>query len=159
MAEKRFVIPVERRWTLLILPILALLYFLAVVTLAALDRTIEGLGTETLVLIGAGLFGLVLLVELPFLFKKTVRIDDDQAAVLGATPVEAVPAYAPAPARVERDDEARGTNETAQGMKVIEYSRPAKSRNRGSVYAKTMVPVTKEHVLRVETLAAEPREL
>jgi len=89
-----------------------------------------------------------------------------------ATPVEPAPAPAPqaewqaAPAPTApvmmgapADDEKLVTGEMQQGLTVLEYSAPAKSRHRGAVYSKTYVPVTKEHVLRVETLAAEGADL
>lgn len=154
---REFVIPVRRRWTLWILPTIAILYFLAVVTLAILRREINGVPTQWLVLGGVGLFVLVILVELPFFVRRRIRAEPE-AALPAATPDWQDEAPEPA-TRGAWDDERIATAEEQQGLRVLEYSAPAKSRNRGSVYAKTYVPVTKEHVLRVETLAAEPHEL
>lgn len=160
MVEKRFVIPVERRWTLFILPVLALLYFLAIVTLAALNYEIAGVPMDYLVLGGAALFGVALLVELLLLLRRKVKPAPDAPVeeTLAAEPVQDVP-VAPVHRDVIRDDEYRRTTQSAQGLQVLEYSWPGKSLNRGAVYAKTAVPVTKEHLLHVETLAAQPYEL
>lgn len=154
-----FVIPVRNRWTLWILPTLALLYFVAVIVLASLGLEVEGVSNDVLVLGGVALFALVVLVEIPFLLRRRApREEEPEAEAAEALdPYAPPPAYAPAPPRV--DDETLVTDETQQGYRVLEYSSPAKSRQRGAVFAKTYVPVTKEHVLRVETLAAEPHEV
>lgn len=153
MESRQFVIPVRRRWTLWILPTIAILYFLAVIILVILGERVRGVDTEMLVLAGVGLFVLVFLIELPFLLRRRAKIEED-----------APPAYEPmmaaAPAEMaERDDEVLVTDESQKGLRVLEYSRPAKTVNKGAVYAKTYVPVTKEFVLRVETLAADRTEV
>lgn len=156
MAENppAFVIPVRRRWLLWILPVLALLYFVFVVALVVLDYAISGLDTRTLALVGAGLFLLVALLQIPFLLRRRRAPPPEKA--WEAEP----PASAPvARGRPARDDEILLTDESAQGLRVIEYSRPAKSRNRNAVYTKTHVPVTQTHVVRVETLVAEASDL
>ncbi|HWH08303.1 MAG TPA: hypothetical protein VNX21_03820 [Candidatus Thermoplasmatota archaeon] len=152
--ERPFLIPVKRRWTLLILPVLALVYFAFVVWLGATRTTVRGVPMDYLVLGGLAFFLLVAVVELPFFLRRRPpkAAPPPERAEWQDEPPE--PVAAPA-----RDDERLTTDETQQGMRVLEYSAPAKSRNRGAVYAKTYVPVTKEHVLRVETLAAEPAEL
>lgn len=76
------------------------------------------------------------------------------SARVAARPARAVKE---APARRERH-EMQVREESWQGMRVLEYSAPAKSRNRGAAYVSAYVPVTKEDVLRVETLAAGPDE-
>ena len=159
MAEnpRPFVIPLRRRWVLAILPVLCLLYFAAVVTIILRDLKVQGVSTDLLVLVGAALFLLTVLVEIPFFFRRRApRADGPEDAYppidLQDEPPEPV-------ARAPVDDELVVTAEPQQGLRVIEYSRPAKSRHKGAVYAKTYVPVTKEHVLRVETLAAEGRDL
>lgn len=167
MAEKRFLIHVERPWTLLILPVLALLYFLAILLLVLLGYEITGIPTEYLVLGGAALFGLTLLIQIPYIIQRRERQETPAPETLepeaaepqhdAFTPQQAEPTYAAPPA--PRNDELLRTQETAKGLQVLEYSAPAKSRTPGAVYAKTMVPVTKEHVLRIETLAAEPHEI
>ena len=157
-APREFVIRVRRRWTLWILPVIALLYFAFVVYLAVARKEVANLPMQTLVLAGIGLFALVFLVEIPFLFRRKARAPAPEPA----PPQEEPSLWAPAPAepmRATADDEFLVTTENQQGLRVLEYSAPAKSRHRGAVYAKTYVPVTKEHVLRVETLAAEGADL
>lgn len=151
MAEREFVIPVRRRWLLAILPILAILYFAFVVTLASLNYTIRGVSMEMLAFGGVGFFVLVILVELPFFFTRRIRDDEAEPSPVAAAPSSAAPGA--------RDDELVTTTEQQQGLRVLEYSRPAKSRNRGAVYAKAYVPVTKEYVVRVETLVADRADL
>lgn len=151
-----FLIPLRRRWALAILPVVCVLYFALVITLVALDRTVSGLTHELLALVGAGLFLVTLLVEIPFFLRrraKRVRAEPVEERALQDEPPEPL-ARGPA-----LDHEFVTTSETQAGMRVVEYSRPAKSRNRGLVYAKTYVPVAKDVVLRVETPAAEPRDL
>jgi hypothetical protein len=154
--EREFVIHVERRWKLWILPILAVLYFLFVLMLAVLHREVSGVPMDTLVLAGLVLFAVVILVQIPFMLRRRVRGPEPAAAetippAAGWTP-EPPPTFG-------HDDEKLVTSEVQQGLTVLEYSAPAKSRHRGAVYAKAYVPVTKEHVLRVETLAAEGADL
>lgn len=160
MVEKRFLIPVQRRWKLLILPILALLYFAAVLLLAAFGYEVQGVTMEQLVLGGAAFFLVVLVLELPFVFKKKVRQEpelvEEEPPV--AEPVESF-SEPETFTRPPSNDEMLVTSEVVKDLRVLEYSAPSKSLHSGAVYAKTMVPVTKEHVLRVETLAAEDYEL
>ena len=150
--ERPFLIPLQRRWTLLILPILALVYFAFVVWLGATRTTLRGVSTDVLVLAGLALFLLVAVVEVPFFLRRKPKAAPPPEREWQDEPPE--PMAAPL-----QDDEKLTTDETQQGLRVLEYSAPAKSRNRGAVYAKTYVPVTKEHVLRVENMAAEPHEL
>lgn len=151
--ERPFLIPVKRRWTLLILPVLAGLYFLFVLWLGATRTTVRGVSMDLLVLSGLALFLLVAVVEVPFFLRRRAPKPEPPAErEWQDEPPE--PVAAPS-----WDDEKLTTEESQQGLAVLEYSAPAKSRNRGAVYAKTYVPVTKEHVLRVETMAAEPHEL
>lgn len=164
MVEKRFLVPVKRRWKLLILPILAILYFAAVLLLAAFGYEVQGVTMEQLVLGGAVFFALVLLIELPYVFKRKVRAEPE---VVDEPVEEPVETFAPMEdfsepepvARPKANDELLVTSEVVKDLRVLEYSAPSKSRHSGAVYAKTMVPVTKEHILRVENLAAEDYEL
>lgn len=164
---KEFVIRVKRTWMLLILPILALLYFVVVVAVVATKYDTGSVTYEMLVWGGLGLFALVILVELPLFLRRKVRTQ-------AAPPFEAEPAvavaeaepYAPTPAATIAvpvatawDDEKLVTSEVQQGLTVLEYSSPAKSRHKNAVYTKAYVPVSKQHVLRVETLAAEGADL
>lgn len=148
--SRPFVIDVKRRWTLWILPVLATLYFIGVLLLYVLDYEIEGVSTELLVLVGVGFFILVMLIEIPFLFRR------------GAPKP---PKARPAPARGEPasngrvDDEYLTTTEAQQGLTVLEYSSPAKSRNTSAVYTKTYVPVSGAHVLRIETAVADAADI
>lgn len=157
MEAREFVIPVRRRWTLWILPTIAILYFIAVLALVMTDTRIKGVSTDWLVWGGVGLFVVVFLVELPFFLRRKVRLTPPPAEP--SSWQDEAPEPQAAPTRASWDDELAATGETQQGMRVLEYSRPAKSRNKGAVYAKTYVPVTKEHVLRIETLAAERADL
>lgn len=145
-----FVIKVRRRWLLWILPVLALLYFVAVIVLTVLDYRIKGVTTEMLVLTGVGLFILVMLIELPFLMRRSAS---------RARKVKATPSAATAPTNGRVDDELMTTEELQQGMLVLEYSAPAKSRNKNAVYTKTYVPVSTAHVLRIETAVADAADL
>jgi hypothetical protein len=163
---KDFVIRVRRPWMLLLLPILALLYFVAVLVVAANNYDV-GVPQDLLVWVGVGLFALVILVEVPYFFQRGPRAPKAASAeaVAEAEPVAeampyAPPAYvAPIESSAQWDDERLTTTEVQQGLTVIEWSQPAKSRHRNAVFTKAYVPVTKQHVLRVETLAAEGSEL
>ena len=149
-----FVIPLRRRWVLAILPVVCLFYFAAILYVALRGLKIRGASMDLLVLVGAALFVVTFLVEIPFFLRRRgPRPEEPEPRVdFQDEPLEPV-------SRVREDDEVLVTAEQQQGLRVLEYSRPAKSRHKGAVYAKTYVPVTKEHVLRVETLAAEGRDL
>lgn len=158
MAEPERAFVIRRTWLAWTLVAICVLYFLVLTTIVVLDYRVQGVTDQTLAMGGAGLFVLTALVLIPFLFRRK-----------GAAPAKAVeedawePAPASAPAamrpRASWDDEIKLTDETAQGMRVIEYSWPAKSRNRQAVYTKTHVPVSSAHVVRVETMVAEARDL
>lgn len=151
--DRPFVINVRRRWTLLILPILALLYFVAIVILYVQDYRINGVDMDTLVLAGVGVFVLVMIIELPFLMRrKAPKVKRSEKQKL-----DILEDRGEAPAM--RDDEYLTTSESQQGMQVVEYSAPAKSRNVNVVYTKTYVPVTGAHVLRVETAVADAADI
>jgi len=154
--NRPFVIPVRRPWLLLILPIVALLYFLAVVILNVMNYRIRGVTNEMLALVGVGLFALVILIELPFLLRRRApREEPDEPAAYAQSPA-AVPYDG---SRNGWDDEILATGESQQGLSVLEYSSPAKSRNSNAVYTKTYVPVTPAHLLRVESLVADAHDL
>lgn len=149
-----FLISVRRRWLLWILPIIAALYFIAVLVLVIGDWRIRGVTNDMLVLGGLGLFALVILIELPFLIRRR--------APRAPKPKKEKPAKAVAVAEAAPsawDDELVITSEAVQGMRVLEYSAPAKSANPHGVYTKTHVPVTQTDVVRVETLVAEQGDL
>lgn len=148
---REFVIHVEKPWKLWILPFIAILYFALILAMAIFRVEIRNVPTQTLVLIGVAFFVLVILIELPYFMRRRVRTEEP--------PAPAPTQGAASPLGAAGDDEHVTTNESQQGLRVLEYSAPAKSRNRGAVYAKTYVPVTKEHVLRIENLAAEPSEI
>jgi len=148
-----FVIEVRRRWLLWMLPILAALYFIAVILLAILDYRIKGVSTQMLVLVGLGLFVLVMLIELPFLFRRSAPREPKPAKAKKAAP----PGRADGMGLV--DDELLTTEEIQHGLQVLEYSAPAKSRNQSAVYTKTYVPVSPAHVVRIETGIAEQSDL
>lgn len=150
--ERPFLIQVQRRWKLWILPVIAVLYFILIITLAVMDLKIEGVPMEYLVLGGLGLFILVMIVELPLLWRRRAP----RPARVKTAPMSATPEAA---SRNGWDDELSITAETQQGMQVLEYSAPAKSRNRNSVYTKTYVPVTGAQVLRIESLVADASDL
>jgi hypothetical protein len=159
MEAREFVIHVRRRWTLWILPVLAILYFLMVVALVVTNQKLmKGVTNEMLAYGGVGLFAVVFLVEIPFFLKRKAKLDATLEPADREWQDEAPEPMSAAP-RAALDDEHVLTGETQQGMRVLEYSRPAKTQNKGAVYAKTYVPVTKEFVLRIETLAAERADL
>lgn len=149
--ERPFLISVRRRWTLWILPVLATLYFLTVILLNVLDYEIAGVGMDMLVLVGVALFVIVLLIELPFLLRRRAKREPEPEPAPIGEPLAA--------SRNGWDDELLITPESQQGLQVIEYSRPAKSRHSNAVFTKTYVPVSGAHVLRVETLAADAADL
>ena len=152
--DRPFVITVRRQWTLWILPAIAAIYFLAIVLLNILNYRIKGVSDEMLVLGGLGLFVLVILVELPFFLRRRRPKAPKPAKV------KASAAAAPMDASLNGwDDELMITTESQQGLQVLEYSAPAKSRNANAVYTKTYVPVSGAHVLRIETLAADSTEI
>lgn len=155
---REFVIPVERRWTLWILPALAILYFLLVIALAVFRVQVRGVDTQYLVWGGVALFVIVILIELPFFLRRRPPAPEPEVplAPLGESSWQDEPAE---PGGAAADDERLTTTETQQGLRVIEYNSPAKTRHRGAVYSKTYVPVSKEHVLRVENLSATRDEI
>lgn len=161
MASREFVIHVRRRWTLWILPTLAVLYFLGIIILAIMGELPTGRDEEILVLAGVALFALIFLVQIPFLLRRRARAREVPEEPLAPWSAEeqAAPAPAPIMAPVVRNDELVITDEMQKGFRVLEYSSPAKSENKGAVYAKTYVPVTKEYVLRVENVAADRAEI
>lgn len=131
--------------------VVATLYFLIVVALGvnlvaipALTRVAD---LPTLALVGAALFGLFILVLLVQLVRGRQREEARQ--------VQASAVAVPAPARRRGEDEYVVTSDEHQGLRVIEYSHPPKSQNKGAVYAKCLVPVSREFVLRVEELIAK----
>ena len=161
---REFVIPVRRRWKLWILPTLAILYFVLVVLLAIFHLEVTGISTDALVFLGLGLFVVTILVEFPFLMRRRSREAEpapmgEPMAPAGEWQAAPVASAAPVMMAARGDDEKLVTGEMQQGLRVLEYSAPAKSRHKGAVYAKTYVPVNKEHVLRVENLAAEGADL
>jgi hypothetical protein len=150
---REFLIRVERPWKLWILPGIAILYFVLILAMAILRIEFRSVSTDALVYAGAVLFVVVILIELPFFLRRRVRVEEPEPSPYAPESAAAGPLVGAG------DHEALATSESQQGLRVLEFSAPPKSQNRGSVYAKTYVPVTKEHVLRVETLAAEPSEL
>lgn len=150
----------RRSWPFWVLFTLALLYFAAVTALVVLNVRIKGVSYELLAQAGAAFFVVLVLLAIPYLIRRSPR--RARAARAAVAPEADEPFEAPRAAptgRVHEADELLLTDETQQGLRVLEYSRPPKSTNKGAVYAKTYVPVTKEHVVRVETLAAESHEL
>lgn len=150
-----FVIEVRRRWLLWILPIIATMYFIAVVVLTIVDYRIRGVTTEMLALAGVGLFVLVMAFELPFFLRRRAPRAPKPAKVKKARRPEAESS----PSSAYVDDELTTTNEKAQGLQVVEYSSPAKSRNQSTVYTKTYIPVSGAHVVRVETAVADASDI
>lgn len=160
MEDREFVVGFRRRWPLWTLLVVSILYFAGVIALVATGRQLSrNVPNQWLVWGGAALFAILLIAMLPLLFTRRPRAPEPSEPMPGWQDEPPEPVSAPASRAFDDDDEKVVTGETQQGLKVLEYSRPAKSANKGAVYAKTYVPVTKEHVLRVETLAAEPREL
>lgn len=148
--SRPFVIEVKRRWLLAILPILATLYFVAVVLLTLLDYRIQGVTTDMLVFAGIGIFVLVMLIEFPFFLRRR-RPKAPRARRAAKAAAQ--------PETVEWDDEYLATDEEQQGLRVLEYSAPAKSQNTNTVFTKTYVAVTSAHVMRIETAVADATEI
>lgn len=149
--ERPFLIPLRRRWLLLVGPILAILYFIVLIAVVSTGTVVRGVSTDTLVLIGMVLFILVILAEVPFLLRRKAS---------APAPPPDLQDEPPEPEAADAaEDERLVTPEVQHGLVVLEYSAPAKSRTTGALYAKTYVPVSKEHVLRLETLTARADEL
>ena len=148
--NRPFVIGVKRRWLLAILPILAVLYFLTVVILNILDRRIEGVTNDMLVWGGVGFFILVMLIEIPFFLRRS-RPKPKAAAQPAPQGAQASNGHI--------DDEYLITEDRQQGLLVLEYSAPAKSKNVNVVYTKTYVPVSQAHVMRLETAVADAADI
>jgi hypothetical protein len=137
--------------------VVAVLYFLWVALLAT--RTIVLTGLEPGITpedwaVGGAVLMLLLLVLLIYDYQRQNRGLLEQAEAAPA----AAPAYAPAPQTRAVPDELVVTAETWQGRRVLEYSRPPKSERPAAVYAKVLVPIDGQLVLRVEDLVAEARE-
>lgn len=157
----------RRAWFPITLAVVCVLYFVFVGWLVATNRELAGVSNNTLAVAGLALAIVTLLVEVPYFLRRA----PPRAAPPPPPSVEEPPTYrddlqeepAPleAPMRVPTlwDDETRRTTEERQGLRVLEYSAPPKSRHKGAVYTKDYVPVSKEWVLRVETMVAEPRDL
>src|SRR5688500_4292659 len=96
---REFVIPVQRRWTLWILPTLAILYFLAVIAMAVLRIEIRGLPTQYLVYAGVAFFLLVIVIEFPFFLRRRVRAEEPEPLAENEWQAE------PGEPMMERDDE------------------------------------------------------
>lgn len=164
MADDSRPFRIRRAWLPFTLAVVSVLYFAVVLFLASTNREVTGVTNDQLAWGGVALFVVALLVEIPFFFRRRAP----RAAPESLSEPEPLPedlqdepleAEAPQMAMPGWDDEKRVTTEQQQGMTVLEYSRPAKSRHRGAVYTKAYVPVTKEHVLRIETLVAEGADL
>ncbi|HVL88111.1 MAG TPA: hypothetical protein VM681_08945 [Candidatus Thermoplasmatota archaeon] len=134
--------------------VVATVYFLFVLALGinllavpALQRTVS---LADFVLAGSVLFMLIIVAFLVLLVRGR-GASAAQAAISGA------PTAVPTVVRRRGDDEYVVTNDEFQGMRVLEYSHPPKSKNQGAIYAKALVPVTREYVLRVEEIIAQER--
>lgn len=152
--SRPFVIDVKRRWLLAILPLLATIYFIAVIVLRVRGFTIEGVSDETLVYGGVGFFILVMLIELPFFLRRSAPRRVRPAKVAAQKDAAGEPSN-----NGHIDDEYVITEERQQGLQVLEYSAPPKSRNANAVYTKTYVAVSQAHVVRVETVVADATDI
>lgn len=144
--------------------VIAVLYFLwaallglGIIALPALEPTIT---PADWAVFGALLF-LVLLILLAVEYRRTRGgTYEPPAPAAGHRAAATTPQAAPAAAPSSRwiPDELVVTAETQQGRRVLEYSRPPKSEHPRAVYAKCLVPVDPQLVLRVEDLVAEAKE-
>lgn len=139
------------------LPAVALLvgalYFLWVVLLVFRLVAVPGLEPSITVVDWANLGALIMVVLLILLVADHLR--SRRPLPEGAAQPEERGEISGAP-RIT--DEIVVTAETWQGRRVLEYSRPAKSERPASVYAKCLVPIDSQLVLRIEDLVAEARE-
>lgn len=171
MAEsRRFLVGIPRGLLVAGL-VVALLYVVWLVLIAGRYIVIRS-GTTPIdpvvwVWVGAGLFGLLLVLGLFALIPARSRHEEEPVeaveAIPAAMPYQAPPpepSYAPAaPARRKRGDvEIKVAPEDYKGKRVVEISIPPKSANKGGVYAKAYVPVDDTLVLRVEDLVADRRD-
>lgn len=149
----------RRAWPVWTLLAISVLYFAFVLVLVGRNLEVSGVSTGTLALVGLALFVVTALVAIPFFLRRPdARLPPPAPEPEPLGDMQDEPTEAPRMAPVW-DDELKRTAEQQQGMTVLEYSRPAKSQHRGGVYTKAYVPVTKEFVLRVETLVADGRDL
>lgn len=147
-------------WLPITLAVICVLYFAFVLWLVATNREVSGLSNTTLALLGIVLFVVTIVVQIPFFLRRPApRAAPEPAPMRDDMQDEPMATEAPRILADNVDDERRITDEEKQGMKVLEYSRPAKSRHKGAVYTKDYVPVAKEWVLRVETLVADVADL
>lgn len=178
MAEqRRFLVGIPRGLLIAGL-VVALLYLVWLVLIAGRYVVIRS-GTTPIdpvvwVWVGAGLFGLLLVLGLFALVPARSRPDDEEpmdaveaipAAIPTYEPPMAETAYAPqtyappvTPKRRRDDVEIKVAPEDYKGKRVVELSIPPKSANKGGVYAKAYVPVDDTLVLRVEDLVADKRD-
>jgi hypothetical protein len=146
-------------WLPITLFVISVVYFAVVLLLVATNQAIGGVDNDQLALGGIALFVLSILVAIPYFLRRTSPKPRVEPEPLMDDMQDEPMAASDAPRFTGWDDETRTTSEEKQGMKVLEYSRPAKSRHRGAVYTKDYVPVAKEWVLRVETMVAEGADL
>ncbi len=150
-------------WLPIALFILSVVYFGVVLFLVATNQQVGGVDNDTLALGGVALFVLTILVAIPYFLRRKAPKPrapaPEPAPMMDDMQEEPMASEAPRILGNAWDDETRTTSEEKQGMRVLEYSRPAKSRHRGAVYTKDYVPVAKEWVLRVETMVAEGADL
>lgn len=177
--ERRFLIPVRKKWKLWIWPVLALLYVAWVMLVVMLPLN-TGVPDQIWVLGGVGLFAFLIFVQLLLLPTVKVRRKKQKRAraAAAAAPTEAEPmmaddsAYAPpvealieeeravhpVPPQVASDAEFRMTGDEHRGRRVLEVSMPPKTLNPGAVYSKAFVALDEGFVLRVEDLVADATE-
>ena len=139
----------------LVVLVVGVLYFVWVALLGlriVILRSLEPTITPEDWAVGGAVLMLLLLVLLVVDFQRSKRNLYEEPAAAAA------PAYAPPPATRWVPDELVVTAETVQGRRVLEYSRPPKSERPAAVYAKVLIPIDAQLVLRVEDLVAEARE-
>lgn len=140
----------------LVVLVIAVVYFLwvallglGVIALPALEPTITPADWAV--------FGALLFLVLFLLLVVEYRRTKGGTAYVQAQPRASAPAPVAVPQQRWPPDELVVTAESLQGRRVLEYSRPPKSEHPHAVYAKCLVPVDPQLVLRVEDLVAESR--
>lgn len=137
--------------------VVAILYFLFVLALGINLFAIPAIQSRVrigdLVLAGSVLFVVMALALVVMLFRRRQAFE----AIEAETEAEEIRAAESAVVR-PRDDEVVVTNDSYQGLRVLEYSHPPKSQNKGAVYAKCYVPVARDSVVRLEDLIAREGE-
>ncbi len=158
---RRFLVTVKRPWKLWVFVLgVAVLYLAWVVVVATRTVRTPGVADSDWVLVGLGLFAVLIVFELILLIPRRRRKVAEEKADSEEEWAPDSTIYAP-PSGGPLDNswgEVRTTEDELNGKSVLEFSHPPKSANKGAVYAKAFVDVGGGYVLRAEEMVAGPQE-